>query len=122
MGGQSKKILCKHKLCKHCNSNEHKSKDCDHLRDMVINKGIYTLRKTRDSDEPESSHSRSSIGNISLTFYDDQSPLGDDDLFYVPRRGDIIKDSEQRLERKPPDKSFRANFSRLPASSRMRRP
>ena len=123
MGGAVKKKLCNHKLCKHCNSNEHKSKDCDHLRDMVLNKGIYTLWRDRDSDEPESSYSRSSIGNCSLIFFDDQSPIGSDDLFYIPRRGDIIKDSDQRLERKPPDKSLRSKFSRqLPAPPRLRRP
>ena len=87
---------------------------------MVVNKGVYTLKKTREPEDPESSHSRSSIGEVSLTFYDDQPPLGEDDLYYVPRRWDIIQECEKRLECKPPDKSFRATFSRLPAARRKR--
>ena len=105
-GGEiRKKRLCKHKLCKHCNSDLHKSTDCDHLQNMVENKGIYTLRKTWEPGDPESSHSRSSLGETSLIFYDDQPPLGEDDLSYVPRRWEIIEECD-RLMGKPPEESF----------------
>ena len=97
---------------------------------MVLNKGIYTLKRTKDSDEPSSSHSRSSLSEISLTFFDNQPPIGENNLSYVKRRWEIIEEGAkayaERLKLKTPEKlqSFRANSrticraktSRLPAS------
>ena len=114
-GGAVRKKLCSHYPCKHCNSVEHKSKDCDFLHDMVLKNGIYTLKRDKDSDKPESSYSRSSLGNCSLRFFDNQLPIGSDELFYIPRQGDSIENNLQRLKREPPDKSvksLRAKFSR----------
>ena len=125
------RLLEANRQCKHCSSNQHWSKDCEFLKDMVLNKGIYTLRRTRDPDEPSSSHSRSSLSEISLTFFDNQPPIGENNLSYVKRRWELIEESAKeqaerdRLKRKPPENmpSFRANsrtvcrarVSRLPA-------
>ena len=96
----------------------HKSIDCDQLQDMIENNGIYTLRKTSwEPGDPESSHSRSSLGETSLIFYDDQPPIGDDDLSYVPRRWELIEERD-RLMGKPPEPFpplFAAQISRQPA-------
>ena len=76
---------------------------------MVLNKGIYTLKKrTKDSDEPSSSHSRSSLSEISLTFFDNQPPIGENNLSYVKRRWEIIEEGAkayaERLKLKTPEK------------------
>ena len=115
-GQEAKKYYCKHRKCKHCNSFEHKSKDCDFLKNMVLDKGFYLLKNNKDSDEPSSSNSWSSIGNISLIFHDDQSPIGSDNLFYVPRQVDYCIDNEQL----PSLEFLPAQISRLPASARKR--
>ena len=61
-----------------------------------------------------------------LKIFDDQSSVGSDNLFYVPRQGDSVEISAQRRKRKQSVKSvksLRAKSSRQhPAPPRLRRP
>ena len=79
---------------------------------MVLNKGIYTLKKrTKDSDETSTSQSRDNLSEVSLTFYDNQPPVGKIDLSYVKRSRrktweELVAGAEAYAERfnlKPPE-------------------
>ena len=50
------RLLWANRKCNQCNSRQHWSHECEFLIDMVLNRGIYTLKKRmKDSDESSTS-------------------------------------------------------------------